>query len=84
MLSIKTFALIEDIGRLQEEEYRIPFDFSNFDGTFNYEISWKPPWKTYVTNKSDVYDFDNTWSLHLLDLHVYRPEKNRGYRYVLK
>ena len=47
------------------------------------EIYSKPPKKSYVTNKTDVYHIDDTWSLDILDLKDYGPENNRGYRYVL-
>ena len=47
------------------------------------EIYSKPPEKNYITNKTDVYHIDNTWSLDILDLKDYGPENNRGYRYVL-
>ena len=47
------------------------------------EISSKPPKKYYATNKTDVHHVDDTWSLDILDLKDYGPEKNRGYRYVL-
>ena len=47
------------------------------------EIYSKPPKKYYVTNKTDVYHIDDTWSLDILDLKDYGPENNRGYRYVL-
>ena len=47
------------------------------------EIYWKPPKKNYPTNKTDVYYIDDVWSLDILDLKVYGPENNRGYRYVL-
>ena len=47
------------------------------------EIYSKPPKKNYVTNKTDVYYFDDIWSLDILDLKDYGPENNRGYRYVL-
>ena len=43
----------------------------------------KPPKKYYPTKKTDVYHIDGTWSLDILDLKVYGPENNRGYRYVL-
>ena len=39
--------------------------------------------KNYATNKTDVYHIDDIWSLDILDLFDYRPENNRGYRYVL-
>ena len=47
------------------------------------EIYSKPPKKNYITNKTDVYYFDDIWSLDILDLKDYGPENNRGYRYVL-
>ena len=47
------------------------------------EIYSKPPKKYYPTNKTDVYHFDDTWSLDILDLKDYGVENNRGYRYVL-
>ena len=47
------------------------------------EIYSKPPRKNCATNKTDVSHIDNTWSLDILDLKDYGPEKNRGYRYVL-
>ena len=39
--------------------------------------------KTYITNKINVYHFDDTWSLDILDLKGYGPEINRAQRYVL-
>ena len=47
------------------------------------EIYSKGPKKYYATNKTDVYNVDDTWSLDILDLKDYGPENNRGYRYVL-
>ena len=47
------------------------------------EIYSKPPKKNYATNKTDVYQIDDIWSLDILDLKDYGPETNRGYRYVL-
>ena len=47
------------------------------------EIYSKPPKKHYPTNKTDVYHFEDTWSLDILDLTDYDPKNNRGYRYVL-
>ena len=47
------------------------------------EIYFKPPKKNYITNKTDVYHIDDTWSLDILDLKDYGTENNRGYRYVL-
>ena len=37
----------------------------------------------YAINKTDVHHIDDTWSLDILDLKDYGPEKNRRYRYVL-
>ena len=47
------------------------------------EIYSKPPKKYHVTNKTDVYHIDDTWSLDILDLKDFGPENNRNYRYVL-
>ena len=47
------------------------------------EIYSKPPKKNFATNKTDVYHYDEIWSLDILDLKDYGPENNRGYRYVL-
>ena len=43
----------------------------------------KPPRKNHPTNKTDVYHFDDIWSLDILGLKDYGPENNRGFRYVL-
>ena len=43
----------------------------------------KGPKKKYSKNKTDVFCFDNIWSLDILELKDYSPENNRGYRYVL-
>ena len=43
----------------------------------------KPPKKNYLTNKTDVYHFDDIWTLDILDLKDYGPENNRGDRYIL-
>ena len=47
------------------------------------EIYSEPPKKKYATNKTDVYNIDDIWSLDILDLKDYGPEKNRKNRYVL-
>ena len=47
------------------------------------EIYSKPARKNYPTNETDVYHFDDIWSLDILDLKDYGAENNRGYRYVL-
>ena len=40
------------------------------------------PRENYITNKTDVYYNDDTWSLDILDSKDYRPENKRGFRYV--
>ena len=47
------------------------------------EIYSKGPKRNYATNKTDVYNIDDTWSLDILDLKDYGLKNNRGYRYVL-
>ena len=47
------------------------------------EINSKVPRKSYPTNKTDVYHFDDIWSLDILNSKDYGPENSRGYRYVL-
>ena len=47
------------------------------------EIYSKPPKKKFSTNKTNVYQIDDIWSLDILDLKDYGPENSRGYRYVL-
>ena len=47
------------------------------------EIYSKGPRKSYPTNKTDVHQIDDIWSLDILDLKDYGIENNRGYRYVL-
>ena len=47
------------------------------------EVYSKPPKKNYLTNKNDVYQIEDIWSLDILDFEDYNPENNRGYRYVL-
>ena len=41
------------------------------------------PKRNYPTNKTDVFYTGDIWSLYILDLKIYGPENNRGYRYVL-
>ena len=43
----------------------------------------KAPKKNYPTNKADVYQIDDVWSLDILDLKDYGPENNRANRYVV-
>ena len=47
------------------------------------EIYSKGPKRNYITNTTDVYHIDDTWSLDILDLKDYGPENNRNHRYVL-
>ena len=47
------------------------------------EIYSKPPKKNCPTNKTNVYLFDDIWSLDILDLKDYGPENKTGCRYVL-
>ena len=47
------------------------------------EIYSKGPKRNYITNKTDVYNIDDIWSLDILDIKNYGPEKNRRYRYAL-
>ena len=47
------------------------------------EIYSKGPKEDYITNKIDVYHFDDIWSLDILDRKVYGPQNFRGYRFVL-
>ena len=47
------------------------------------EIYRKPLKRNYITNKTDNYHIDDSWSLDILDLKVYGPGNNRGYIYVL-
>ena len=47
------------------------------------EIYSKLPKKNYSTNKTDAHHIDDIWSLDILDLKDYGPEKNRNYRFVL-
>ena len=44
-------------------------------GIFIDQIYSKPPRKDYKTNKTDVYHFDDIWSLDILDLKGYGPER---------
>ena len=43
------------------------------------EVYLKPPKNNYPTNKTDVYQIDEIWSLDTLDLRNYEPENNRNY-----
>ena len=39
------------------------------------EVYSKGSKRNYITNKSDVYYIDDIWSVDLLDLKAYGPEK---------
>ena len=41
------------------------------------------PDNNYSTDKTEVYHYDDIWSLDLLDLKGFDPKIIRGYRYVL-
>ena len=41
------------------------------------------PKRNYITNKTDVYSIDVSWSLEILDLNEYGHENDSGNRYVL-
>ena len=47
------------------------------------QICSKLPENIYSTNKTDVYQIDDIWSLVILDLKDYGPENNRNYGYIL-
>ena len=51
--------------------------------TFIKEIYSRGRKKNYATNKTNVYHFDDIWSMDILDLKDYGPENNRNHRYVL-
>ena len=51
--------------------------------SFLNKIYSKQSKKNYHTNKTDVYHFDDIWSLDISDPKDYGPENKRGYRYVL-
>ena len=57
--------------------------FQKTNKIFINEIYSKPPKKNYPTNKTDVYNIDDIWSLDILDLEDSGPENNCNYRYVL-
>ena len=57
-------------------------DTENIQFNINEKYS-KPPKKNFITNKTDVYLFDDTWRLDILDFRDYGPEKRKGYRHVL-
>ena len=37
----------------------------------------------YVTNKTNVYHIDDTWSMHILNVNDYGPKNNKGYRLII-
>ena len=41
------------------------------------EVYSKGPKRNYRTNKTDVYHIDDVWSLDILDLKDYGPEKQK-------
>ena len=43
------------------------------------DIYFEPPKMNFTTNKTDVYHIDVIWSLDLVDLKDYGPEKHKGY-----
>ena len=47
------------------------------------QIFSKAPKKKNISNNTDDYLIDDTWSLDISDLFGYGPEKITGYRYVL-
>ena len=47
------------------------------------EIYSKTPKKKYSTNKTEVYQIDDIWSLDNLDLKVYGLEITKNYRHIL-
>ena len=47
------------------------------------EIYRKPPKKNYPTNKTDVYQLNDIWSLDILVLRDYGAENNGGRSFVL-
>ena len=40
--------------------------------------------RIYVTNKTDVYYIDDTWSITFLDLKYYGSKNKQGYRYFFR
>ena len=46
------------------------------------ELYAEPPKKKYATKKFNPHRIVDTWSLDILSSKDYRPENNRGYRYV--
>ena len=39
--------------------------------------------KKYSTNKTDVYQIEDFWTIDIIDLKDYGPENNRMWRYIL-
>ena len=64
-------------------EEKIKIKDSKTNKVFLDEICSKAPKKRYVTNKTNVYHIDGTWSFDKLYLKDYGPENNRNFRYVL-
>ena len=78
---LRSFAELENKLKMMEEKFQI--NDSGWIKIFINEICSKPPQNKYPTNKSDDYHIDDIWSLDIVDLKEYGPEKNRRYRYVL-
>ena len=51
--------------------------------SFLEEIHSNSPKRNYITNTTNVFHIDDTWSLDILDVEDYGAGNNRGYRYVL-
>ena len=64
-----------------EEKYKI--NVSEDNQCFLDENYSKTPKKIVPQPKTDVYHIDDVWSLDILGIKNYGPEKNEGYRYVL-
>ena len=50
---------------------------------FRSEIYSKSPKQKYITDKTDVYHFDDNWSLDILDIKDNDPGNYKSYRYIL-
>ena len=47
--------------------------------TFIDELLSKATKQSYITNQTKVYEIDDTWSLDILNINDYGPEKVTGY-----
>ena len=54
-----------------------------FHQIFVNEMYSSPPKMNYLTNKTKIKSFDDTWSSDLLDLIDFGPSSNRCFRYIL-